>query len=95
MSLTPADVHEAADLIRSHNSLRWNIARSANKRLGLYLVEDEERTSQPHLPPQIGRQILTVALALVESRLRDLGVEPEQGLTRDCFECRDGKVPME
>jgi hypothetical protein len=87
-------VAEASELIRAHNSLRWNLARASNHRLGLYLVEDDERTSQPHLPPQMGRQILTVALALVESRLRDLGVEPEHGLTRECFECRDGKVPM-
>jgi hypothetical protein len=63
--------------------------------IGLYAIDEDQNTTQPRLPPPIGRQILLVSMALVEARLRELGVEPERGLDRDCFECHgEGKVPI-
>lgn len=61
----------------------------------MYAHDDDAKTTQPYLPPKIGRQVLLISLALVEERLRELGVEPEKGLDHTCFDCNgSGKKPM-
>lgn len=94
--MTPAEALEARDLITAHNSLRWNLARNGHRWMGLYAIDDDQNTSQPRLSPPMSRQMWTIAIALVEVRLRELGVEPEQGFERDCFDCNGtGKRPMD
>jgi len=94
--MTPEEVREAQDLLSAHNSLRWNLARNGDKRIGLYACDDDQKTTQPQFPPAIGRQVMLISLALVEARLRELSVEPEQGLEHSCFECGgSGKRSME
>jgi hypothetical protein len=93
--MTPEQVKEAQDLISAHNSLRYQLARNGDCPLGLYAIDADQKTSQPRLPAPIGRQVLLVSIALVEAQLRELGVEPKQGLDRTCFECDGtGKVPI-
>jgi hypothetical protein len=93
--MSPDEVAEAQQLLSSHNSLRWNLARSGHRTIGLYACDDDSNTSQPRLPPKIGRQVMLVSLALIEERLRELGVEPEKGLDHECFTCNgSGKQPM-
>lgn len=93
--MTPEEVHESRDLLSAHNALRWNLARNGDRFIGLFAHDDDEKTSQPCLSPSIGRQVMLVSLALVEARLAELGVTPEHGLDRDCFECNgSGKQPM-
>ena len=93
--MTEDEVQEASNLISAHNSLRWNIARNSGRAIGLYAHDDDTNTTQARLPPKIGRQVLLVSLALVEERLRELGVEPETGLDHTCFDCGgSGKKPM-
>lgn len=88
MTMTPDDVNEAQQLLSAHNSLRWNLARNGHRRIGMYACDDDSKTTQPQFPPPLGRQIMLIALSLVEARLREIGVEPEQGLEHDCFQCR-------
>jgi hypothetical protein len=86
--MTEQEVQEAQKLISAHNSLRYNIARyEQSSGLGMYLVDDDSRTSQPHVGGTVGEQILLLTKALVEVRLRQLGVEPDTRMDRDCFEC--------
>ena len=93
--MTQDEIHEASRLCSTHESLRYNIARNSNDAIGLYAIDDDSRTSQPHLPAKMAGTIWMVALALVESRLRELGVDPKQGLDRECFDCGGtGKKPI-
>lgn len=95
MSMTPNEVKESQDLIAAHTDLRWNIAQNHDCSIRLCAADVDEKTVQPRLPPVIGRQIMLISLAIVEARLRELGVEPKNGLEHDCFECGgSGKQPM-
>lgn len=93
--MTPEQHREAGSLISAHNSLRWNLARNERGDVGMYLHDDDQNTSHVRLPKRIGRQTMLLSLALITERLRELGIEPEEGFKTDCFEAGcDGKVPM-
>lgn len=87
MTLTPDQIQEAQDLISAHDSLRWNVARNSHRTIGLYAIDDDQKTTQPRLPPPIGHQVMILSLSLVEARLRELGVTVETRLEHDCFTC--------
>jgi hypothetical protein len=98
IDMTEEEVSEAKTLISAHHSLRWNIVRNSDRAFGLrmYAKDERETTTQPSLPAPIAYQVLFIALGLVEARLRELGVTPEQGWDLDCFECGgSGKRAME
>ena len=93
--MTPEEVHEAQELLRAHGALRHNIARNCHRHLSIHMQDDDQNTSDPMIPPSLSGDVLFLVLAMVERRLRALGVTPEDGLDQDCFECGgSGKVPI-
>ena len=91
------DVYKANELLRSHEALRYFLVRHRDRAIGMYAVDVShgDEGVQPHLPREIGRQVMEIALALVSSGLRDLGVEPPNATEQECMECGgSGKEPI-
>ena len=71
--MTPKQVEKASELLRARNIILHRIKDNS----GVGFVE-EDKQSHLWLPPEVVDQIKGVMLALVESRLRELGVDLEE-----------------
>lgn len=88
---TEKEVHEANRLVNEHTTMKYLIARYDEcSGLGLYLIDDDHKTQHPHLAyemQEIGRNVLVIAQALIEARMRELGIDPDMSMDGACFEC--------
>lgn len=88
MKLTETQLSEATRLVSAHNSIRYMLAKYGEASgLGLYLYDADGDSTQPHIGGGMGRTVLAIANALVEERLRELGVEVNTARDWECFEC--------
>lgn len=83
--MTVDETHEAGELLREFNSLRWQIARAGD----FVCLSGASDTSSCRLSGKIGAQVLHLTLALIEARLRELGVKlpGDVRFEHECFEC--------
>jgi len=93
--VSPEDVHRAQDLLRAQTDLKCLLARHCNRPLRFYPHEVDGSSPQPYLPARLGRTVVTITLALVQSELAAMGIETNSSLTRNCDDCGgSGKVPI-